>query len=268
MKTNENDPTKDKTSDSSKGNKENYGKPSSKSTKVDANGKKYNTGRWSEEEHRKFMEAIELFGKDWKKVQQHVGTRTSAQSRSHAQKVLAKPNAAKSSSSDHTPKQGNNGQNDFEKCISQNTVQKNTTSPHNIGTQLETPSIIEYHHFADSNPPGRARLHSSKEDAPPVFEQNAKRKCTFDVSACQNEEENLMVENDEVSLQLLKKLTTPKQLTKSKSMRYPDVDNFGLRLDFNSDIDSMEGDELDKRSACDFKPLNEFVCDVIEDMYL
>ena len=36
------------------------------------------------------MKAIELFGKDWKKVQQYVGTRTSAQSRSHAQKVLPK----------------------------------------------------------------------------------------------------------------------------------------------------------------------------------
>ncbi len=32
--------------------------------------------------------AIELFGKNWKKVTQHVGTRISAQVRSHAQKVL------------------------------------------------------------------------------------------------------------------------------------------------------------------------------------
>lgn len=52
--------------------------------------KKYNTGRWSAEEHKRFMKAIELYGKDWKKVQQYVGTRTSAQSRSHAQKVLPK----------------------------------------------------------------------------------------------------------------------------------------------------------------------------------
>lgn len=36
------------------------------------------------------MKGIELYGKDWKKVQQLVGTRTSAQSRSHAQKVLPK----------------------------------------------------------------------------------------------------------------------------------------------------------------------------------
>ena len=32
--------------------------------------------------------AIRLYGKNWKKVTQHVGTRISAQVRSHAQKVL------------------------------------------------------------------------------------------------------------------------------------------------------------------------------------
>jgi SHAQKYF class myb-like DNA-binding protein len=41
-------------------------------------------------EHQRFLEAIELFGRDWKKVQQHVGTRSSTQSRSHAQKFFKK----------------------------------------------------------------------------------------------------------------------------------------------------------------------------------
>eukprot|EP00829_Urostomides_striatus_P008425 TRINITY_DN1926_c0_g1_i2.p3 TRINITY_DN1926_c0_g1~~TRINITY_DN1926_c0_g1_i2.p3 ORF type:complete len:113 (+),score=52.67 TRINITY_DN1926_c0_g1_i2:64-402(+) len=36
-------------------------------------------GRWSKEEHELFLEALQLFGKDWKKVQQHVGTRTTTQ---------------------------------------------------------------------------------------------------------------------------------------------------------------------------------------------
>ena len=35
-----------------------------------------------------FVIAIRLYGKNWKKVTQHVGTRISAQVRSHAQKVL------------------------------------------------------------------------------------------------------------------------------------------------------------------------------------
>lgn len=36
------------------------------------------------------MEALKLFGKNWKKVQEYVGTRTTTQARSHAQKYFAK----------------------------------------------------------------------------------------------------------------------------------------------------------------------------------
>ena len=47
-------------------------------------------GRWTKEEHNKFIEAIVLFGSDWKKVQKHVSSRSSTQARSHAQKFLMK----------------------------------------------------------------------------------------------------------------------------------------------------------------------------------
>jgi SHAQKYF class myb-like DNA-binding protein len=36
----------------------------------------------------KFIEALKLYGKDWTKVQQYVGTRSSTQARSHAQKFF------------------------------------------------------------------------------------------------------------------------------------------------------------------------------------
>ena len=36
----------------------------------------YNDGRWSEEEHKRFLESLKLYGKDWKKVQSYVGTRS------------------------------------------------------------------------------------------------------------------------------------------------------------------------------------------------
>lgn len=47
-------------------------------------------GRWTKEEHNRFIEAYELYGKEWKKVHTYVGTRTTTQVRSHAQKYFAK----------------------------------------------------------------------------------------------------------------------------------------------------------------------------------
>lgn len=51
---------------------------------------KYSSGRWSLEEHKKFIEAIIKYGNDWKEVQKHIGTRSSSQARSHAQKFFIK----------------------------------------------------------------------------------------------------------------------------------------------------------------------------------
>ena len=47
-----------------------------------------NTGRWSQDENRKFIEALFIYGNEWKKVQKYIQTRTSTQSRSHAQKFF------------------------------------------------------------------------------------------------------------------------------------------------------------------------------------
>lgn len=47
-------------------------------------------GRWSDEEHERFLEALRIYGKDWDKIQKHLGTRDAAHCRSHAQKFLIK----------------------------------------------------------------------------------------------------------------------------------------------------------------------------------
>jgi len=49
-----------------------------------------NAGRWKDLEHKKFIEAVILFGGNWKSVHKYVKSRTSTQARSHAQKFLVK----------------------------------------------------------------------------------------------------------------------------------------------------------------------------------
>ena len=48
----------------------------------------FNSGRWKEEEHKKFIEGILEYGNEWKKVQKIIKTRSSTQARSHAQKFF------------------------------------------------------------------------------------------------------------------------------------------------------------------------------------
>jgi SHAQKYF class myb-like DNA-binding protein len=50
----------------------------------------YLCGRWQPDEHQRFIEAILKYGNEWKAVQKHVGTRSSTQARSHAQKFFVK----------------------------------------------------------------------------------------------------------------------------------------------------------------------------------
>ncbi|XP_020084641.1 protein REVEILLE 6-like isoform X1 [Ananas comosus] len=56
---------------------------------------------WTEQEHDKFLEALQLFDRDWKKIEAFVGSKTVIQIRSHAQKYFLK--VQKNGASAHVP---------------------------------------------------------------------------------------------------------------------------------------------------------------------
>ncbi|KAL3814808.1 hypothetical protein ACJIZ3_016076 [Penstemon smallii] len=56
---------------------------------------------WSEQEHDKFIEALQLFDRDWKKIEAFIGSKTVIQIRSHAQKYFLK--VQKNGTCEHLP---------------------------------------------------------------------------------------------------------------------------------------------------------------------
>lgn len=176
--------------------------------------KGYNTGRWNKDEHQRFMQAIEIYGKDWKKVQEYVGSRTSAQSRSHAQKVLPKEKLEEEGmtpgSSQKTNKVEDKAFQDYSEEESESEIKAKKLIEY-------VPDTIEKNINERVNQfPQMPTLKYTRQHSQALPEVNYKRKKTEDGEAsCYN---NIsMNENDEVSQRLLQKLTTPKKTTRYMS---------------------------------------------------
>ena len=52
--------------------------------------KNHSTGRWNRDEHQRFIDGMIKYGNNWRQVQKYIGTRSSTQIRSHAQKFFDK----------------------------------------------------------------------------------------------------------------------------------------------------------------------------------
>eukprot|EP00511_Aplanochytrium_stocchinoi_P002446 CAMPEP_0204842958 /NCGR_PEP_ID=MMETSP1346-20131115/47694_1 /ASSEMBLY_ACC=CAM_ASM_000771 /TAXON_ID=215587 /ORGANISM="Aplanochytrium stocchinoi, Strain GSBS06" /LENGTH=417 /DNA_ID=CAMNT_0051982015 /DNA_START=757 /DNA_END=2008 /DNA_ORIENTATION=+ len=70
-----------------KGSSNNNGASSSSVKKV---GSGENTGRWTKTEHECFVQGLDMYGKEWKKIANMIETRTVVQIRTHAQKYFQK----------------------------------------------------------------------------------------------------------------------------------------------------------------------------------
>ena len=60
----------------------------SRMTKASEVGK--TVGRWTQTEHMRFIQAIKRYGRSWRVIERHVGSRTAQQIRSHAQKFFSR----------------------------------------------------------------------------------------------------------------------------------------------------------------------------------
>jgi SHAQKYF class myb-like DNA-binding protein len=70
-------------------------KSSSHGASASQSGDGENTGRWTAEEHRLFLQGLEQHGKGWKKIASLIKSRTVVQIRTHAQKYFQKLSKAR-----------------------------------------------------------------------------------------------------------------------------------------------------------------------------
>ncbi|KAL8232589.1 hypothetical protein R6Q57_002367 [Mikania cordata] len=103
---------------------------------------------WTDPEHDKFLEALQLFDRDWKKIEAFIGSKTVIQIRSHAQKYFLK--VQKSGTNEHLPppRPKRKAAHPYpQKAAKSAPVFSNVATPFQITPSLNVPELI----LADSS---------------------------------------------------------------------------------------------------------------------
>ncbi|GMY23744.1 protein REVEILLE 5 [Fagus crenata] len=132
---------------------------------------------WTEQEHDKFLEALQLFDRDWKKIEAFVGSKSVIQIRSHAQKYFMK--VQKSGTSEHVPppRPKRKAAHPYPQKAPKNVVSQ-ATGPHQSSSAMLEPGSYVYRPDSSSvlgNPITSPTLSSwSFNSVPPVTVSQAK----------------------------------------------------------------------------------------------
>ena len=131
-----------------------------KETKASRLGK--STGRWTQQEHLLFIEGLKIYGKNWKKVESYIGTRTGTQIRSHAQKFF---NRIKKEHKTEDPSKyviDNMGDDDVRRIILEHLGDDANNIPEEKDSSSDTPEVL----FSITKDKSNKRKKDDQDDTP------------------------------------------------------------------------------------------------------
>lgn len=107
---------------------------------------------WTDEEHNKFMEALKLFDRDWKKIEAYIGTKSVIQIRSHAQKFFLKIQKNNTGEMIPPPRPKRKALQPYPQKNKEHSTQWISTQPHRIARETTPPLVQDLNTTPSSSP--------------------------------------------------------------------------------------------------------------------